>query len=121
MPEREYCRPTGEAPEPELPPPDSSGHYPAVETMRAMLAQKLIRDRRAAGLTQAELAKLAGVRVETLNRLEAGTHSPNVATVDKIHRALETRAAEIRRNAALDRSVRRGVGNARAKRGRFVD
>jgi transcriptional regulator with XRE-family HTH domain len=89
--------------------------------MRVMLAQKLIRARRAAGLTQTELARLAGVRVETVNRLEAGKHSPNVSTVDKIHRALESETAEIRRNAALDRSIRRGHRDARAGRGRFVD
>jgi DNA-binding XRE family transcriptional regulator len=89
MPEREYRRLTGGPPEPNLPPPDAAGNYPAVETMRVMLAQKLIRARRAAGLTQAQLAKLAGVRTQTVNRLEAGKSSPNVATVDKIHRALE--------------------------------
>jgi DNA-binding XRE family transcriptional regulator len=121
MPRHEKRRVTREAPEPELPPPDASGNYPAVETMRVMLAQKLIRARRAAGLTQAELAKLAGVRVETVNRLEAGKHSPNVSTVDKIHRALESETAEIRRKAALDRSIRRGHRDARAGRGRFVD
>lgn len=36
---------------------------------RATLAQKLIRRRRAVGLSQAELARRAGIRPETLNRV----------------------------------------------------
>jgi predicted transcriptional regulator len=53
------------------------------------LARKLVRRRRVLGLTQAGLAKLARVRVETISRLENGRHSPNVATVDKIVHALD--------------------------------
>ncbi len=75
-------------PEPLMPPPDADGNYPAVETMRAMLARKLIRRRRAVGLSQAALARLAGVRPETLNRLEQGKHSASIATIDKLDRAL---------------------------------
>ena len=56
--------------------------------MRASLARKLIRDRVAAGLSQRELARRAGVRVETLCRIETGKHTPNVATIDKLDRAL---------------------------------
>ena len=36
---------------PLLPRPDADGNYPAVETMRAMLARKIIRRRRAVGLS----------------------------------------------------------------------
>ena len=75
--------------EPPMPRPDAKGNYPAVEAARVLLARKLIRRRRVLGLTQAELAKLARVRVETISRLENGRHSPNVATVDKIVRALD--------------------------------
>jgi DNA-binding XRE family transcriptional regulator len=88
IPEAEYKRLTGEAPEPLLPRPDADGNYPAVETMRAMLARKIIRRRRALGLSQVELARRAGIRAETLNRLEQGKHSPGIATVDKLDRAL---------------------------------
>jgi transcriptional regulator with XRE-family HTH domain len=59
-----------------------------------VLARKLIRARRALGWSHAELARRAGVRVETLNRLEHGRHSPNVATVDKIDRALKAGEAD---------------------------
>jgi predicted transcriptional regulator len=75
--------------EPALPLPDAQGNYPAVEAARVLLARKLVRRRRVLGLTQAGLAKLARVRVETISRLENGRHSPNVATVDKIVRALD--------------------------------
>ncbi|HUY33863.1 MAG TPA: helix-turn-helix transcriptional regulator [Pirellulales bacterium] len=102
LPEVEYLRLLGEPSEPELPTPDAKGRYPAVEAARVVLARKLIRARRALGWTQAELARRAGVRVETLNRLEHGKHSPNVATVDKLSLAL--RAGEAKAG--------RGKGNA---------
>jgi DNA-binding XRE family transcriptional regulator len=88
VPEAEYKRLTGKTPEPMLPAPDSDGDYPGVETMRVILARKIIRRRRAAGLSQVELARRAGIRPETLNRLEQGKHSPSIATVDKLDRAL---------------------------------
>jgi DNA-binding XRE family transcriptional regulator len=48
------------------------------------LAEKLIERRRAAGLSQAELARRAGVRCETLNRIERGKTTPDFATVRKL-------------------------------------
>ena len=51
---------------------------------RASLAEKLIRRRRAAGLSQAELARRAGVRPETLNRIERCRTTPAFATVRKL-------------------------------------
>jgi DNA-binding XRE family transcriptional regulator len=42
----------------------------------------------AASLTQVKLAKLAGIRPETLNRLEQGKHTPSMETINKIDRAL---------------------------------
>jgi DNA-binding XRE family transcriptional regulator len=75
---------------PPLPEADAQGNYPAVEYARASLARKLIRDRVAAGLSQRELANLAGIRVETLCRIETGKHTPSVPTVDKLDRALKS-------------------------------
>ena len=74
---------------PPLPQPDVHGNYPAVAYARASLARKIIRDRAAVGLSQRELARLAGVRVETLCRIETGKHTPSVPTIDKIDRALK--------------------------------
>jgi DNA-binding XRE family transcriptional regulator len=73
---------------PELPERDAKGNYPAAEALQVSLARNLIRRRRAAGLSQAELARRAGIRPETLNRLEQGKHAPSIATVEKIERAL---------------------------------
>ena len=50
------------------------------------LARNILRARRKLGLTQAELARRAGIRVQTLNRIEEAKNPPAVATVDKIDR-----------------------------------
>lgn len=95
LPREEYERLSGLAKAAELPPlpaPDQNGNYPAVEYARVSLARKIIRDRVAAGLNQRELAELAGVRVETICRLEAGKHVPSVATIEKIDTAMKRRA-----------------------------
>ena len=57
------------------------------------LAAKLLRRRQAAGLSQAELARRAGVRPETLNRIERGRTTPDFATVRKLVVAMN--AAEL--------------------------
>jgi DNA-binding XRE family transcriptional regulator len=54
------------------------------ELDRASLAEKLVRRRSAAGLSQAELARRAGIRPETLNRIERGRTTPDFATVRKL-------------------------------------
>ena len=51
---------------------------------RTSLAEKLARRRRACGLSQAELARRAGIRAETLNRIERGHTTPDFATVRKL-------------------------------------
>jgi DNA-binding XRE family transcriptional regulator len=96
IPEAEYERLMQKADEwePLLPEPNADGNYPALEYMRASLARKIIRDRRRAGLTQAELARRAGIRPETLCRIERGTQSPSVAAVEKIDRALKEAMGE---------------------------
>lgn len=73
---------------PPLPPKLANGNYPAVAYARASLARKIIRQRWAVGLSQAELARRAGIRPETLNRLERGKMTPGIDTVEKIERAL---------------------------------
>lgn len=89
LPEDQYRQLVGDNSEAPLPEPDAQGNYPAVESARIVLARQIARRRRAAGLTQADLAKRAGVRVETLSRLEHGKHSPNVATVDRLVHVLQ--------------------------------
>ena len=65
---------------------------PAFDIDRASLAEKLRRRRRAAGLSQAELARRAGVRSETLNRIERGHTEPDFTTIRKL--VLAMNAAE---------------------------
>jgi DNA-binding XRE family transcriptional regulator len=74
---------------PALPMPRADGNYPAAQAMRVGLARRLIRDRRAVGLTQTELARRAGIAAESLNRIEKGKLTPTIATLQKIDRALE--------------------------------
>ncbi len=83
--------------EPDLPAPDTDGNYPATEAAAVIQARSILRARRKLGLSQAELARLAGIRPETLNRIEQGRNKPSVPTVAKIDRALkaaEKRAGE---------------------------
>jgi DNA-binding XRE family transcriptional regulator len=89
LPEAEYRSLLGDAGEPALPPADAKGHRPALDYVRASIARDIIRERRALRLTRQHLAELAGVRQETLSRLESGKHSPTVRTVEKIDRALK--------------------------------
>jgi ribosome-binding protein aMBF1 (putative translation factor) len=73
---------------PRMPPRRANGDYPAVQAARVSIARDIIRSRRAAGLSQAELARRAGIRVETLNRIERAKVTPDAATVEKIEKAL---------------------------------
>ncbi len=81
--------------EPLLPDKLPNGNYPAVEYLRASLAIDIIRHRRRLGLSQAELARRAGIRPESLNRIEHNRVEPSIRTVDKIDRALREAEAEM--------------------------
>jgi hypothetical protein len=53
-----------------------------------MALQQLIREaRKRAGLTQAELARRAGVPQSTIGRIESGARVPSVALVERLIRA----------------------------------
>jgi DNA-binding XRE family transcriptional regulator len=79
---------------PPLPKPGADGNYPALEYVRATIARDIVRDRITAGLTQRELARRAGIRVETLCRIETGKHTASVPTIDRIDRALQLAASK---------------------------
>ncbi|MGW8257926.1 MAG: helix-turn-helix transcriptional regulator [Thermoguttaceae bacterium] len=100
LPENEYERLCSEAGEalasndqdlPALPKPDKHGRVPALEYARISLARDLIRDRKGVGLSQQKLAEMAGIRQETLSRIETGKHTATAKTVDKIMRVIESR------------------------------
>lgn len=103
LPEREYERLCSRASEtvpltdenlPPLPKPDKNGNFPAVEYARISLARDVIRDRRLAGLTQQELATLAGTRQETISRIESGQYAASPKLVERIDRALKKTLAK---------------------------
>ena len=73
---------------PPLPPRNRSGRRPAAAYILASIAREIVADRKAAGLTQQELARRAGIRQETLSRIESGKHTPTLATLKKIERGL---------------------------------
>lgn len=77
---------------PPLPAKTPSGNYPALETCDALIARSVIKDRIERGWTQKELARRAGLRLETISRLESGKHAPTRETVTRIERALSSGA-----------------------------
>ena len=95
VPEAEYDRlreraaVVGDVDWPELPARLPNGNYPAMEALRVGLARKLIKRRWGARLSQAELARRAGIRAETINRIEKAKVTADTATINKIVRALE--------------------------------
>ena len=88
VPEAAFRQMAGDTKELPLPPRDAQGNYPAAEALQVSIARSIVRGRRKAGLTQVELARRAGIRTETLNRIEKGKHAPSVSTIEKIERAL---------------------------------
>ena len=54
------------------------------EMAEEQFSRHLIARRKNAGLSQAELARRAGVRIETLNRIERGRTTPDFATIRKL-------------------------------------
>ncbi len=88
LPKDEFDRLIHKAALPQLPSADASGYRPAISALRASVARKIIRRRVAAGLSQQDLARRAGIRVETLNRLESGKHAPQRETIARIDKVL---------------------------------
>src|ERR1700746_566615 len=72
--------------EPDMPAPDSNGNYPALKALAVLQARDILRARRKLGMSQVELARRAGIRAETLNRIEQGRNKPSVPTIAKIDR-----------------------------------
>ena len=74
---------------PALPLPDENGRYAAAEYALASLARDIIRDRKKAGLSRAELARIAGISAATLARVESGKSKSSLRTIEKIDDALK--------------------------------
>ena len=74
----------------------------AVDFARASIGRGLRQDRLKTGLSQAEVARRAGIRVETLCRLERGGGNPTAATITALCRAMGQR---------IRKSVKAGSGS----------
>ena len=91
---------------PDLPKKLPGGGYPALEYLRANLARDIVQARRDLGLSQAELARRAGMLPAALNRIERGRVDPGVSTVEKIDRALKAAEKRSLRTRTAVRSER---------------
>ena len=88
IPEEEYRRLNAQA-LPPLPPVDADGTSDAIQFARASIARRLIADRRAAGLSQQELAERAGVRQETISRIESAKQTATVNVLEKLDKTIK--------------------------------
>ena len=93
---------------PPLPEPDENGRVPAIEFTRVSIARDIIRERKALGLSQQSLAELAGMRQETISRIESGKHTPTVRTIDRIDRVLKQAAKKRRAAKKPTRGAKKG-------------
>jgi DNA-binding XRE family transcriptional regulator len=85
---------------PPFPPVDADGTSNAIDFARTSIARSLIADRRAAGLSQQQLAKLAHVRQETISRIESGKHTATVRIIDKLDKAIRRAGGQTKRRKA---------------------
>ncbi len=79
---------------PKLPAVDAHGERPAKLAILAVIARSLIRRRTEAGLDQKRLAALAGVRAETISRIESGRYRPRRETMLRIDQAIASAARQ---------------------------
>lgn len=89
VPEVEYRRLSSANIKPGFLPSDRDGNFPAINTGRVSIAREVIRRRENVGLSQKALAAAAGIRVETLNRIEKAKVTADTATISKIDRAMQ--------------------------------
>jgi DNA-binding XRE family transcriptional regulator len=68
--------------------PNKNDALEAMSISGQRLADRLLQRRQDAELTQKALAKLAGIRVETLNRIEKGRTTPDFKTIRKLVNAI---------------------------------
>ncbi len=81
---------------------DTTGDMDAMTAVRRSIARTIIRDRKALGWSQVDLARHAKVNVETLNRIERGKVLASTATVGRLEKALRqiSKPTKVKRRAA---------------------
>ena len=85
---------------PKLPPKNTRGERPAKPAVLAVIARSLIRRRTHAGLDQKRLAARAGVRPETICRIESARYRPRRETMLRIDQAIASRSTSTLRRPA---------------------
>jgi len=68
--------------------PGAADELDAFNVSDQRLADRLLQRRMESGLTQKDLAQLAGIRVETLNRIEKGRTTPDFKSIRKLVNAM---------------------------------
>lgn len=74
-----------------------------MSTLERGLGERFAQARRAAALTQEEVAERVGCSTETIGRLERGTQVPSVARLDAAARVVGADLAELFRAQVRDR------------------
>ena len=59
-------------------------------------------------LTLEEMAQLAGITVLTLKRIEAGTSSPSLRTIEQLLRPLGLKLAVVKRSVSAEKPLKSG-------------
>lgn len=59
-----------------------------MKNFNGLVGKRISELRKACGMTQAELAELADLEVETISRLESGNRNMNLASLNRITQAL---------------------------------
>jgi len=63
--------------------------------LSAIVREAVRRERKARGLTQEELCQAAGISIDAVTRIEAGSRTPNLATVERLAEALAINPAKL--------------------------
>jgi transcriptional regulator with XRE-family HTH domain len=64
-------------------------------TIKKKFGVHLFQLRNAAGMTQARLAEITGLSVDSISRIERGERAPSLESIEKISDALKVRASEL--------------------------
>lgn len=80
-----------------------------MKTLKERLAERVARQRKVVGLTQAELAERAEVQAVTISRIERGKHNPSLGLLVLLSESLDLELHELLRLPASDTPKDRAV------------
>lgn len=83
---------------------------PLMNTIAQQLGHRIARQRRAAGLTQAELAERVGVQPESISRLETGKRTVSLGTMALLSESLGLELHELFRLRPSDSPKDKAMG-----------